>query len=137
MNPRFKRERHIYTSDTLDAIIQDALGFFSQTPVVALPPTDRFAGTGVYALYYVGSNSVYREISNKNKLELLLPIYVGKAVPRGWRQARQARLEDHQNKVSFELLGRLREHTRSIKQVQDLEIADFFLQVYDFRTICK
>ncbi len=39
--------------------------------------------------------------------------------PRGWRQARQAEDSDPQ------LYGRLREHTRSIKEANNLEIRDF------------
>ncbi len=51
-----------------------------------------------------------------------MPIYVGKAVPRGWRQAR---IETEAEKKAYELYGRLNEHYRSIQQAKNLLIDDF------------
>lgn len=116
----FNREEHIYTSQAFDEIIKDTIRFFNGTPVITLPPSSRFSGTGVYALYYIGSHQLYEKISEKNRMEFTLPIYVGKAVPRGWRQARV----DSQRE-SFELINRIKEHSRSIDQVNDLELDDF------------
>lgn len=50
------------------------------------------------------------------------PIYVGKAVPKGWRQAR---VSDNQLDQSKELFNRLREHSRNIAAPQGLELQDF------------
>ena len=50
------------------------------------------------------------------------PIYVGKAVPKGWRQSRVA---DDPNAQASELHSRLREHSGNIKKVSGIELADF------------
>lgn len=122
MKEKFSREEHVYESGYFEEILKDTIRFFNGTPVIELPPNSRFHGTGVYAIYYIGKNTLYAEISKINRLEFSLPIYVGKAVPRGWRQAR---LEDNSERKSYELLSRLREHSRSIGQVNNLNIEDF------------
>ena len=53
-----------------------------------------------------------------NRLEFSQPIYVGKAVPRGWRQGR---LQEPTN----ELYRRLCEHANSISQAGNLDLKDF------------
>ena len=55
-------------------------------------------------------------------MEFSKPIYVGKAVPKGWRQAR---IEDNLDKKSYELIGRLREHSRSLEQANNLQTSEF------------
>ncbi|MEX0608888.1 MAG: Eco29kI family restriction endonuclease [Balneolaceae bacterium] len=123
MNREFNREEHVYASDAFEEIIKDTIRFFNGTPVIELPPKTKFHGTGVYAIYYIGKNEMYQEISAKNRVEFSLPIYVGKAVPRGWRQAR---VENIIEKKSYELNGRLNEHTRSITQAKNLVSDDFY-----------
>lgn len=88
-----------------------------------LPPKKRFHGTGVYAIYYTGKNELYTSVPERNRIEFSLPIYVGKAVPRGWRQARAITQAD---KKTYELNGRLREHARSIEQGRNLLADDFY-----------
>ena len=122
MKRKFNREDHVYKSDAFEEIIKDTIRFFNGTPVVSLPPPITFHGTGVYAMYYIGRNEVYRHISEKNRLEFSMPIYVGKAVPQGWRQSRT---ENNNNKKTFELYRRLREHERSVLQTQSLSVEDF------------
>lgn len=117
-----KREEHVYTSDAFEEIIKDTIRFFNGTPVVQLPPLVRFHGTGVYAIYYIGKSDLYRSLSQRNRIEFSMPIYVGKAVPRGWRQARA---ETKPEKKSYELNGRLNEHARSIHQAKNLSSEDF------------
>jgi hypothetical protein len=122
MNTLFDREKHIYKSEVFEEIIKDTVRFFNGTPVHILPPQTRFHGTGVYAIYYTGKNEYYKEIYNQNRLEFHQPIYVGKAVPSGWRQARDTKM----GLPTYELVGRLREHSKSITQVANLEKSDFF-----------
>jgi hypothetical protein len=122
MARNFNREEHVYKSDAFEEIIKDTIRFFNGTPVVAVPPSEKFHGTGVYALYYIGKLSIYNELSLKNRIEFAQPIYVGKAVPRGWRQARS---EDNLDKKSYELNGRLREHGRSLDHAENLDQSDF------------
>jgi len=122
MNKQFKREEHVYESEAFEEIVKDTIRFFNGTPVIKLPPDERFHGTGVYAIYYIGKSKIYNEISNRNRLEFALPIYVGKSVPYGWRQAR---IENSPSEKSYKLISRLREHSRSISQVNNLNLEDF------------
>lgn len=118
----FDREKHVFQSDAFEEIIKDTIRFFNGTPVHCLPPPENFAGTGVYALYYIGRNELYRPLYDANRTEFKQPIYVGKAVPSGWRQARVRSTGDS----SHELFRRLCDHANSIHCAENLDIADFF-----------
>lgn len=118
----FDRSEHVYKNDAFAELVKDAVRFFNGTPVHTLPPPEPFLGTGVYAIYYTGKNPTYKKYAELNRLSYSYPIYVGKAVPKGWRQAR---LSDNQLDQSKELFGRLREHSRNIGAVQGLELKDF------------
>lgn len=107
----------MYTNDAFVELVKDAIRFFNGTPVHSLPPPERFLGTGVYALYYTGKAKPYAKYAELNRLAYDFPIYVGKAVPKGWRQSRQV---DSIEKQSSELYSRLREHARSIIAVDSL-----------------
>lgn len=122
MSKEFNREEHVYTSDAFEEIIKDTVRFFNGTPVIELPPLEKFHGTGVYAIYYIGKGEIYKSLSERNRIEFSMPIYVGKAVPRGWRQARA---ETNKEKKSYELNGRLNEHAKSIKHAKNLLSSDF------------
>ena len=102
--------------------VKDAIRFFNGTAVHILPPPESFLGTGVYAIYYTGKNPIYKKYAELNRLSYHYPIYVGKAVPTG---RRQARVSDNRGGQSKELLVRLREHSRSIVIAQELELQDF------------
>jgi len=117
----FEREKHIYKSEAFEEIIKDTIRFFNGTPVHKLPPPVKFEGTGVYAIYYTGKSKYYAQLYQQNRLEFHQPIYVGKAVPTGWRQAREVQA----GFVSYELFGRLREHGKSIDVVKNLNVEDF------------
>jgi hypothetical protein len=116
------REKHIYKSDAFEEIIKDTIRFFNGTPVHKLPPPVRFHGTGVYAIYYTGKSGYYQTLYEQNRLEFHQPIYVGKAVPGGWRQARDTKI----GSLTYELFGRLREHGKSVNQANNLEQENFF-----------
>ena len=118
----FDREKHVYSSNAFDEIIKDTIRFFNGTPVHSLPPPVRFHGTGVYALYYIGKSNYYKPLFEINRLEFSQPIYVGKAVPKGWRQSKNT----NEGKFSHELFGRLKEHGKSIEQAVNLDLADFY-----------
>jgi hypothetical protein len=122
MEVTFDREKHIYKSDAFEEIIKDTIRFFNGTPVHKLPPPIRFHGTGVYAIYYTGKSQYYEDIYKQNRLEFHQPIYVGKAVPRGWRQAKDKKV----GLITNELFGRLSEHAKSVVQAANLEVEDFF-----------
>ena len=115
----FNPNTHVFKSPRVHAIVNEAINFLNQTQAYQLPPPEPFIGTGVYSLYYLGNFALYKKIACRSVAECTQPIYVGKAVPKGWRTARGGSEED------ATLYGRLREHTRSIKQGEGLDIEDF------------
>ncbi len=118
----FDRSEHVYRSDAFAELVKDAIRFFNGTPVHEIPPSSRFTGSGVYALYYTGPNPLYAQLASANRLSYDLPIYVGKAVPRGWRQGRAS---DNALAQSNELHSRINEHSRNIRVGAGLEIESF------------
>lgn len=118
----FDRSEHVYKNSAFIELVKDAIRFFNGTPVHSLPLENKFSGSGVYALYYTGKNPIYSNLSDINRLSYAVPIYVGKAVPRGWRQAR---VSDRSLSNSFELNNRLKEHTKNIQKVSGLDISEF------------
>ncbi len=120
-NP-FDRKKHLYKNEAFTELVKDAVRFFNGTPVHSLLPPEIFLGTGVYALYYVGQNPLYKKYSALNRLAYNYPIYVGKAVPKGWRQARISGSALNQSR---ELNNRLREHSRNIVVGGGLSLEDF------------
>lgn len=118
----FKREEHVYRNDAFVELVKDAIRFFNGTPVHSLPLSTAFVGTGVYAIYYTGRNKLYEQYGELNRLSYGHPIYVGKAVPKGWRQAR---VSDDPLNQSKELFNRLQEHSRNIGHGSGLDIHEF------------
>ena len=52
-----------------------------------MPPSERFEGPGIYALYYTGNSPAYRKIAEANgEGRFEAPIYVGRAVRKGARK---------------------------------------------------
>ena len=115
--------KHTFRSKQLRSIVSEAAEFFAKTPTHQLPPAESFEGVGVYALFYRGDFELYRSMANVNISSCTLPIYVGKAVPPGWRTARTTQV-----KIVRGLLGRLREHSNNIAQVGNLDPTDFQCQ---------
>ena len=115
----FDYTAHIFQSPKFRSVVEEAAEFFAQTPLQILPPSTRFVGGGVYALYYLGDYELYRDLSSLNRKVCNHPIYVGKAVPPGWRTGRIT------SSSTTELYQRLREHTRSLQQTQNLQSNDF------------
>ena len=115
----FDYSLHIFRSPKFQSVVNEAIEFFVKTPIHRLLPPNQFLGSGVYGLYYVGAYELYAKISELNRSTCVQPIYLGKAVPPGWRTARTGTSE------TFDLYQRLREHTRSIIQGANLDIDDF------------
>ena len=118
----FDRSKHVYRNDAFVELVKDAIRFFHGTPVHRLPPPKRFTGTGVYALYYTGQTGIYKKYGAINRLGYNAPIYIGKAVPRGWRQGRTT---DDAGQQSRELFSRLGQHSTNIQLGHGLKSADF------------
>ncbi len=101
---------------------QSVAGALLKRPVGPLPPGDSFNGAGIYAIYYTGHFRPYRLIRDQNigqKYER--PIYVGKAVPKGAMKGGFG-LDKAPGNVLF---SRIREHSRSINEANNLDLRDF------------
>ncbi len=107
MTNNFDASLHIFRSPKFQSVVDDAVKFFAQTPLHFLPPAT-FTGVGVYGLYYGGDHELYARIAELSQDAFAQPIYVGKAVPRGWRTARA------KDSGKADLHQRLIEHARSI-----------------------
>jgi Eco29kI restriction endonuclease len=132
-SPAFDRNEHIYRNDAFVELLKDAVRFFNGTPIHELSPLEAFTGTDVYAIYCIGKTSPYQKYGELNRLAYNHPIYVGKAVPKGWRQSR---ISDDSSSTSSELYSRLREHSRSISSTSELdrtELDPTGLQLSDFK----
>jgi hypothetical protein len=119
---KFDRNEHVYSSPDFDEIIKDTIRFFNGTPVYNLPLQVKFHGTGVYAIYSIAKKGVYKKFHEINRTSFDMPIYIGKAVPRGWRQARVKSLSDA---ATHELYGRLSEHAKSIAIGDGIDVYDY------------
>jgi len=115
----FKREDHVYHNEAFAELCKDAVRAFNGTPVCELPPP-RFVGSGVYAIYCTAKKGIYERYGNKvNRMGYNVPIYVGKAVPKGWRQSRTEEIDDLPINEQVELWLRL------IKSSIGLRATDF------------
>src|SRR3972149_2132580 len=82
--PSVDISKHTFKSPKFRSVVREAFDFFHNTPKLPLASPRKFNGPGVYALYYSGTLEHYKKISGKDA-----PIYIGKAVPSGWRQGRR------------------------------------------------
>lgn len=119
---------------------------FFKRPLHPLPPEQSFTGAGIYALYYKGPFPLYRDISASLKSYLTtakelrkqepIPIYIGKSDPPGSRKGaiEEESGEDAEAEAEAvlstrpkhrKLLGRLRQHSKSISKAQNLKLSDF------------
>jgi len=95
---------------------------FLKSVLYPLPPTEKFPGAGVYALYYTGHLLIYKELANRNSAsDLPSPIYVGKAVPSGSRKGGS----DFDSAIGHSLYSRLKNHAESIRESENLDLNDF------------
>lgn len=105
--------------ENLGASVADAM---LARPVVSLNALRRFNGAGVYALYYVGPFPAYQPLAEQNRGGLFQrPVYVGKAVPAGARKGGRST-----GAMGTPLFSRLSQHSNSINEAVNLDIADFY-----------
>ncbi len=112
-------EEHTFRSARFKRVVREAVRFLNSTPIHSLAPAP-FDGVGAYALYYLGTFEHYTRMAAANREKLVKPVYVGKAVPPGWRTARA-----HLAQQTPTLHSRLRKHARSIEQANNLRPEDF------------
>jgi hypothetical protein len=90
-----------------------------------LSSVDHIQGAGVYVIYYTGDFPSYAPISAGNKCEAFaVPIYVGKAIPKGGRKGGLSKDASGGNALA----SRLRQHAASIEESENLDLADFFVR---------
>lgn len=106
----------------MESIAESIVRRLIQNAPVPLSGIPRFSGAGIYAIYYTGDFSEYELVRSRNiDNAWSLPIYVGKAVPKGGRQG----LDAGQNPNHAAVWSRLSEHARSIESATNLSINDF------------
>ena len=120
----FKREDHVYHNEAFAELCKDAVRAFNGTPVCELPPP-RFVGSGVYAIYCTARKGIYERYGNKvNRMGYNVPIYVGKAVPKGCAD---------DEKMRFDMLScqeQLEFWRKKINVAVGLSISDFRCRIY-------
>jgi len=92
-------------------------------PVEPLPPGDIFLGAGIYVIYYWGDFPAYAPLAERNREagSPELPIYVGRATPKGGRKG--SRLKG--GMTGPVLYKRLMKHADSIREAKSLDLQDF------------
>lgn len=78
-------------------------------------------GAGVYAIYYSGDFPTYAPLANSMRSDRQIPIYVGKAIPKGGRIGGLTRDAENGRRLG----ERLNIHAESIRQAANLDIAHF------------
>lgn len=101
---------------------ESVAGALLRKEIGPLPPTKRFVGAGIYAIYYSGTFKAYDPVAERNRNRCFAqPIYVGKAVPPGARKGGFG-LGTAPGNVLYD---RLREHAKSIRVCASLKLEDF------------
>lgn len=116
---------------SLGAATAEALLSREITPLGELPS---FKGEGIYAIYYKGDFEPYAVLSEANDHDRwAMPIYVGKADPKGGRHGVRKDDGDDNAPVAsagvsdgYSLRERLRHHSNSIKAAVNIRIEDFW-----------
>ncbi len=129
---KFDRNKHVFHLPGFEEIIKDTIRFFNGTPVQSIPVPEQFHGAGVYAIYCTAKTGIYKNFHEINRTAFHLPIYVGKAVPKGWRQGRAAHAPET---PTYELNNRIREHGRSLEQGAGINPDDFCCRFVIFEDI--
>jgi len=119
---KFDRNKHVFHSPDFEEVIKDTIRFFNGTPIQTIPVSERFHGTGVYALYCISKTGIYRDFHEINRTSYHIPIYIGKAVPKGWRKSRASACSKTSD---CELYTRIREHGKSLEQATGLRRNEF------------
>lgn len=95
-----------------------------QQPLINLEKIERFEGSGIYLLYYIGDFLAYEPISISLKSEKQIPIYVGRAVPSSARKGQTSKKTNN----NFFLHRRLLDHLDSISKSKNLTASHFLVR---------
>ena len=123
LRPRPKLVRPVSRYDPLDYtnLARSCVLQLLAQPVFSLPLDHQFTGSGVYALFYSGDIELYAGYRTTDVSNPTRPIYVGKAEPKGSRKGLASGDADQ----GTELFDRIREHTKSIDAVNNLNASEF------------
>ena len=91
-----------------------------EQPLHPMPPEQRFAGAGVYALYYSGDHPAYAALVALDAGRFKYPIYIGKAAGQSAKQG-----FNPQTSGKRKLHDRICQHASSIEEVENLDLTDF------------
>jgi Eco29kI restriction endonuclease len=94
-----------------------------QQPTTPFPPTEKFNGPGVYALYYSGDHPAYAPLVKLDGGRCIYPVYVGRAARQNANQGFSPRPS-----TGTELFKRIRDHYLSVRQVENLNINHFHVR---------
>lgn len=97
---------HKFDPLRLDILSRNLREALDARPRVEFPPADRFAGAGLYALYYKGPMELYGELRDHD-----VPIYVGKA------EAGNSSYGEPFNEQLPKLHDRIAKHASSVREV--------------------
>lgn len=121
--------------------IREAL---EKRPVIEMPPP-KFNGAGIYAIYFNGAGKKgYEALSqvNNDKAGWQLPVYVGKAVPKGARKG----LATMDATKGIAMWDRIKQHSKSLTEagfdlrdfrVRYLMVDDIWIPLGEMLTIVK
>jgi hypothetical protein len=94
-------------------------------PALPLGDVDQITGAGIYVIYYSGSFPAYAPITQENRDgKFGMPIYVGKAIPKGGRKGGLSK----DAASGRALADRLRQHASSIDEAENLDLGDFHVR---------
>lgn len=111
-----------YNPLDLEALGLSLIRELERRPAEPLGDMTSFVGSGIYALYYIGSDDPYAELGAFNvKHECALPIYIGRAKEPGARQG----LNPFEPVTQPLLWSRINQHRRSIEDAKNLDAEDF------------
>ncbi|MDX6806155.1 Eco29kI family restriction endonuclease [Terrihabitans rhizophilus] len=95
-------------------------------PTTPLAEVDHIIGAGMYVIYYVGRFPPYTPVAAANADgQFRMPIYVGKAIPKG---GRKGGLNENAAAGGTALAERLRQHAASVSESENLDLADFCIR---------
>lgn len=119
-----------YNPLDLEALGGSLLRALEAQPTAGFDELQRFAGSGIYSLYYVGETHPYAEMGAFNRRHgCYLPIYVGRAKDPGAREG----LNPFEPVKDSLLYDRVREHRTSIRHVERASTAHIPLTLSEFR----
>lgn len=119
-----------YNPLDLEALGGSLIRALERCPLELLRSIATFPGSGIYALYYVGTQHPYAELGEFNRLnDCRLPIYVGRAKDPGARQG----ISPFEPVTESLLFSRVQEHKRTIRAVETSAEAHISLELDDFR----